>query len=464
MSKENTRRHTAYLFGISLAAALGGFLFGFDTAVISGTIGFVKTEFALSAMLEGWFVSSALVGCVLGVSVAGVLSDRYGRKKVLLLSAALFFLSAVGCMLAGEMTTLIVYRMIGGVGVGVASMLSPLYISELSPAHIRGRLVALYQLAITLGILIAYFSNAMLEAGSAEGMVSWLSVSTWRGMFGAETIPALLFFLLLLFIPESPRWLTMNGASDRALDVLTRINGAERAKSVLQDIRKVLNQQPGGMKEMLQPGMRIALVVGIAIAVLSQFSGINAVIYYGVQILDEAGFTLGDALGGQVVIGIVNVAFTFLAIWKIDQMGRKPLLIWGALGIILAHVAIGLLFFNDITSGYALLFFLLFFVACFAATLGPISWVVISEIFPTHIRGRVLSIATLCLWGANAILMQLVPWLLENLRPAGTFWLFAVLSLPILWIAWRVLPETKGKSLEEIERSWMAGDPGQNDL
>lgn len=454
MSTTPTAGHPRYLFGISLVAALGGFLFGFDTAVISGTIGFVKAEFTLSTILEGWFVSSALVGCILGVSVAGILSDRYGRKKVLLLSAALFFTSALGCMLTGGMRPLIAYRIVGGVGVGIASMLSPLYISELSPARLRGRLVALYQLAITLGILIAYFSNALLEAGSSDGIVAWLQTGVWRAMFGAETIPALMFFMLLLFIPESPRWLTLSGRADRALNVLTRINGAGSAEAVMQDIQTVAEQKPGGLREILKPGLRIALFVGIAIAVLSQLSGINAVIYYGVRILDEAGFTLGAALGGQVVIGIVNVLFTFLAIWKIDQLGRKPLLIWGALGIIVAHLAIGLLFFNQVTSGYALLFFLLFFVACFAATLGPISWVVISEIFPTHIRGRVLSIATLCLWGANAVLMQLMPWLLENLRPAGTFWLFAVLSFPTLWIAWKVLPETKGKSLEEIERSW----------
>jgi sugar porter (SP) family MFS transporter len=454
MTTTSSPTHQRYLLGVSLVAALGGFLFGFDTAVISGTIGFVKDEFALGAVLEGWFVSSALVGCIVGVSVAGVLSDRYGRKKVLLLSAALFFISALGCMLTGTMTSLIVYRIVGGIGVGVASMLSPLYISELAPARIRGRLVALYQLAITLGILIAYFSNALLEANSSGGLVSGMQVNTWRAMFGAETIPALLFFGLLLFIPESPRWLTTKGFEERAEDVLVRINGAETAEQVMQDIRRVVAQESGGLREIFRPGLRIALFVGISIAVLSQFSGINAVIYYGVRILDEAGFTLGDALGGQVVIGIVNVLFTFLAIWKIDQMGRKPLLIWGALGIIVAHLAIGLLFFNNITGGYMLLFFLLFFVACFAATLGPISWVVISEIFPTHIRGRVLSIATLCLWSANAVLMQLVPWLLENLKSAGTFWLFAILSLPTLWIAWKILPETKGRTLEEIEQAW----------
>jgi SP family arabinose:H+ symporter-like MFS transporter len=446
--------HKTYLFGISLVAALGGFLFGYDTAVISGTIGFVKGEFTLTTMLEGWFVSSALVGCLVGVSVAGILSDRFGRKKVLLLSAVLFFISALGCMLAGKMTPLILYRILGGIGVGIASMLSPLYISELSPPGVRGRLVALYQLAITLGILLAYFSNAWLEASSTGGMVPWANTSTWRVMFGSETLPALLFFLLLLFIPESPRWLTRMKRPEKALAVLTKINGAAVANEVLQDIKTVLAQKTGSLREIFQPGMRMALIVGIAIAVLSQFSGINAVIYYGVQILDEAGFSLGDALGSQVLIGLVNFAFTFLAIWKIDKMGRKPLLMWGVSGIVLAHLVIGFLFFQNLSSGYALMFFLLFFIACFAATLGPISWVVISEIFPTHIRGRVLSIATLCLWGANALLMQLVPWLLEALGPAGTFWLFALLSFPMLILVWKKLPETKGKSLEEIEKSW----------
>ena len=305
-----------------------------------------------------------------------------------------------------------------------------------------------------LGILVAYFSNAWIVSHSSEGVEIWSGLNSWRVMFGAEVFPALLFFALLLIIPESPRWLTIQGMEERAIKVLSRISTPEMAVQTVNDIKQVKGEKETSFFEIFRPGIRTALLAGIGIAVLSQLSGINAVIYYGVKILDEAGFGLGDALGGQVIIGIVNFLFTFLAIWKIDKMGRKPLLIGGVLCIILSHLVIGFLFFKGLTGGFLLLGFLLLFVASFAATLGPISWVVVSEIFPVRIRGRVLSLATLGLWAANAILMQLVPWLLETITSAGTFWLFAIMSIPTLWIAWKILPETKGRTLEEIEQSW----------
>ncbi len=450
MQNQSDSGNKWFVLGVSLVAALGGFLFGFDTAVISGTIGFVKDQFAMDAVLEGWFVSSALVGCVLGVSVAGLMSDRFGRKRVLLLSGALFFASAMGCMLAPDMISLIVYRVLGGVGVGMASMLSPLYISEISPAAIRGRMVALYQFAITIGILLAYFSNALI----ANGNFLWSTDDAWRTMFGAEMIPAFLFVVMLFFIPESPRWLVVRGYKERAMSILSKVDGSEKARKEIDEIEAVANAPSAGFREIFAPGMRIALFVGIAVAVSSQLSGINAVIYYGVQILNDAGLSQGDALGGQVIIGVVNVLFTILAIWKIDQLGRRPLLLWGVSGIVIAHLMIGYLFYTDQVEGYALMFFLLFFIACFAFSFGPISWILISEIYPTRIRARVVSLVTLLLWGANAVLIQIVPWLLENLGSAGTFWLFAGLSAPVLWIAWKILPETKGKSLEEIEAYW----------
>jgi sugar porter (SP) family MFS transporter len=451
-----------YLAGLALVASLGGFLFGYDTAVISGTIGFVTAKFGLDAVMEGWYVSSALVGCVAGVSVAGMLSDRFGRKVALLLSALLFTVSAIGCALAGSHFSLIVYRLVGGLGVGVASMLSPLYISEISPARVRGRMVALYQLAITVGILSSYFVNAGLlsyseTAPPSEGLMNLVFVNeVWRGMLGTEAIPALLFLMLLLVVPESPRWLVARGKAGEARRILGRVGGSETADRQLKEIQETIAHEPETWRLILQPGIRYALVLGAVLAFLTQVSGINAIIYYGPRILEEAGFTLGDALGGQVVIGMVNVLFTFVAIWKIDKLGRRPLLIVGVSGIVASLVVVGFLFKFGVTQGPWLLAFILVFIACFAFSFGPVIWVLLSEMYPTRVRGRAMSIATLTLWVGTALVGQLVPWLLQTLGPHGTFWLFALLCAPAIYLAWKLLPETRGKTLEEIEAFWLA--------
>jgi len=449
-----------YLFFIAGTAALGGFLFGFDTAVISGTIPFVTVQFNLDAIMEGWFVSSALVGCIAGVSIAGKASDTFGRKKVLIFSALLFSISAFSCMIAGTSIFLFIYRIIGGVGVGIASMLSPLYISEISPPRIRGRLVALYQLAITLGILVAYFSNAGLQSlsdGYESGIdfIQWIiGKEVWRSMFGTELIPAILFLILLSFIPESPRWLIAVNKKESARKIMFNIGGKENADRQLNDINKVLNTEPGTIKELLKPGLRIALIIGVVLAITSQFSGINAIIYYGPRILSQAGFTISDALGGQVTIGLVNVVFTFVAIFTIDRFGRRRLLIIGVTGAVLSLIATGIMFHIGVTTGIAVLLPILLFISCFAFSFGPVVWVILSEIYPTKIRGRAISIATLSLWLANAIVGQLVPLLLERFGPAVTFWLFALLCSPVIIVAIKWLPETKNKTLEEIELSW----------
>ncbi len=457
-----------YLLGIVLVASLGGFLFGYDTAVISGTIGFVKNKFGLDSVMEGWYVSSALVGCLAGVSVAGVLSDRFGRRRVLLMAGALFTASAIGCALSGSHASLIAYRLVGGVGVGVASMLSPLYISEISPPRVRGRMVALYQLAITVGILCSYFVNAGLlhiaqsAAASADadggGLIQLVFVDeVWRGMLGTEALPALLFLALLLVVPESPRWLVTRGDESEARRILTRVGEASVADRQIEEIQATLAHEPESWRRLLgQPGIRFALLLGATLAILTQLCGINAIIYYGPRILEEAGFALSDALGGQVVIGIVNVVFTFLAIWKIDSLGRRPLLIVGVSGILVSLIVIGFLFYFDVTEGFWLLAFILIFIACFAFSFGPVIWVLLSEMYPTRVRGRAMSVATLTLWMGTAIVGQMVPWLLETLQPSGTFWLFALFSAPAIYLAWRVLPETKGKSLEEIEAYWLS--------
>lgn len=451
-----------YLFGLSVIAAMGGFLFGYDTAIISGTLSFVREQFSLNAVTEGWYVSSAIVGCVAGVAGAGFLSDRFGRKPALLLAAFLFLVSALGCAITPGHSFLISARLIGGMGVGIASMLSPLYISEISPSRVRGRLVALYQFAITLGILVAYFANAGLVkfANNPDlhltGLFEKIFVSEiWRSMLGSETIPALLFFLLLLLVPESPRWLTSRGMEVKATRVLTRVNGKEQAELEISKIKAVVGEKSETIKAMAQKGYLFPLILGAGLALLSQLSGINAIIYYGPSILNEAGLKLSDALGGQVIIGFTNVLFTLFAIWKIDQLGRKPLLIFGVSGILIFLITIGFMFFFGVDSGYLLLVFILLFIACFAFSYGPVIWVLLAEIYPTRYRGRAMGIATLTLWVGNTFIGQMTPWFLENLQPHGTFWLFALMTLPALYISIKLLPETKGKTLEEIEQFWV---------
>ncbi len=459
--KKSNSGSVFYLAGISIIAALGGFLFGYDTAIISGTLSFVRTQFELNSIMEGWFVSSALVGCIMGVAGAGILSDRFGRKLSLLLAALLFLISATGCMLTPNHTFLIISRLIGGIGVGIASMLSPLYISEISPPKIRGRLVALYQFAITMGILFAYFANAWLLKTSQNpdiqlsGLMDQIfRLEVWRGMLGSEILPAIGFFLLLLLVPESPRWLALQGQETKASQILAKVNGQEKANQEIQSIKETIGEKAESLRSMIKQGYLFPLILGASLALLTQVSGINAIIYYGPSILNEAGFKLGDAMGGQVIIGIVNVLFTLIAIWKIDQIGRRPLLIFGVSGILIFLVTIGFLFFFGVDSGIVMLIFILLFIACFAFSYGPVIWVLLSEIYPTRYRGRAMSIATLTLWVGTTFVGQMTPWFLENIKPHGTFWLFALMTLPALYISIKLLPETKGKSLEEIEQFW----------
>ncbi|RNL51815.1 sugar porter family MFS transporter [Pedobacter jejuensis] len=451
-----------YLYLVCLVAALGGFLFGFDTAVISGTISLVKGDFGLDAVSEGWFVSCALLGCIIGVSVSGKLSDAYGRKIVLILSALLFLISALGCMYANSFTALIIFRLIGGIGIGVASMVSPLYISEFAPSRLRGTMVSLYQLALTIGIVTAYFSNAYLASHAGDSFAGTqsdriFSQEVWRGMLGLGGVPALIFLLCLFLVPESPRWLLSKGRKDSATKILIKIDGEEAAKKEIDAyFSQNQSEADGSLKTLFKPVYRKALWIGLLLPFLSQVCGINAVIYYGPRILEQAGFTLNNALGGQVTIGLINVIFTFVAIFTVDRWGRKPLLYIGIGGAVFSLVIIGLLFQFGVISGPWILIFILAFIACFAFSFGPVCWVVIGEIFPNGIRGKAMSLATLTLWIGNFFVGQLTPLMLEGLGSAWTFWIFAICCSPALYLTWKLIPETKGRSLEEIDAHWQS--------
>ncbi|TWU21378.1 sugar porter family MFS transporter [Bythopirellula polymerisocia] len=453
---------TLFLTFVCIVSALGGLLFGYDTVVISGTVTAVKAQFSLSDTLEGLFVSSALIGCVIGCAVAGPISDRIGRKKVLIASSLLFVISAAGCGIADSANFLICARWIGGVGVGIASMICPLYISEISLPHLRGRLVTLFQFAITIGICLALFANTALQgisesssSSDGQGLWHWMVVEeVWRAMFIAEVFPASLFFVLCLTIPESPRWLTKMNRTEEAYQILARVGGRQTAEKEIQEISDAIAQEEGSVAQLFKPGLRKALFVALFLSIVSEMSGVTVILYYGPGILEKAGFTFGDALGGFVPIGIVNMLFTILAIWLIDVSGRRPLLFWGNLGCFLALATIGLLFSQGKTDGAILVVLICFFMACFAFSIGPIKWVVMSEIFPTRIRGRAVAISSLAVWLTDAVYNQLYPMAREVIGEAGMFFVFAAVLIPQFYFVWKVMPETKGLTLEEIEQSW----------
>lgn len=458
-SAKQTRGNTFSIW-VCLVAAIGGLLFGFDTAVISGALPYVVSDYGFDTFMEGWFVSSALLGCIIGVIFSGKLSDWKGRKFVMLLSAGLFLVSAVGCMLAGSAFWLIVFRLAGGLGIGVASMICPLYISEISSPQRRGMMVALYQLAITVGIVAAYFSNALLaqsEGTNLNGFLRYVILEDpWRSMIGLGLVPSVLFWIGLLFIPESPRWLLLKGRRKEAENVLLRTTDDQMAAVEIDMIETSLRTGNTGLKQLFNRLYRTPLLIGILLPFFAQASGINAVIYYGPSILDKAGFSLGDALGGQVIIGLVNVAFTFVAIFTVDRWGRKPLLILGISVAVLSLAVIGILFRQNIVDGPWILLFILLFIASFAFSFGPVTFIVISEIFPTAVRAQAVSLGILSMWTANFFVGQLTPAMLksESWGPAATFWTFAMLCAPALYLTLRYIPETKGKTLEEIEALW----------
>lgn len=613
-----------YVMLVCLVAALGGLLFGYDTGVINGAIGPLTEYFGLDATWQGWAMGCALLGCAIGAGFAGALSDRLGRKKVLIVSAILFFVSAVGTALPKSITAFIIYRMLGGLGVGAASISSPMYIAEISPARIRGRMVSVNQFAIVTGFLVVYFVNyfiggygtrvdkqavqevveqvsiadvqepealkrhlatvltsemakhfgiakpevarevsrnvlvktamtwkshgpvqghpehqkhfreqtektlllevsdplggwedpARMEeammgafrkrisavdadisreeffaqlkeqvhrfvervAGNISSLAdpvrevvdrmsqrkaeSWGVVRGWRWMFGSEALPAVLLLVLLFFVPESPRWLTKQGRSGEAQAILSRVDGAEFARAELAEIEEAIAHESGSLKQLLQPGMKIVLVIGIVLAILQQVTGINVFLYFGTEIFKKMGSGTNAALLQTVVVGTVNLAFTVVAIWTVDKLGRKPLMIIGSAGMGISLLAMGLAAYCQRTELWLLLF-IIGYIACFALSVGPVTWVILSEIFPTRIRGRAMAIATVCLWIANYVVSQTFPmmdenpWLLDKFHHGFPFWVYGAFCAVLLVFVWVFVPETKGKTLEEIEKHWM---------
>jgi len=440
-----------YTYLICAVAAFGGLLFGYDTAVIAGAIGYLQVKFELSPMLTGWAASSAIWGCVFGALFSGALSDKYGRKKVLLLSGLLFTLSALGSAVPDNLTQFVMARFIGGLGVGSASMLSPLYISEIAPAKIRGMLVTLYQLAIVFGINIIYIVNYLIA--NTHDQV-WNVQLGWRYMLGSEGIPAILFFILLFFVPESPRWLVKENRSDEALKILNKINGPEETHRILKEIKEAVNEEKGSFLDLFKPGIRKAMVVGSVLALFSQVTGINAIIYYAPEIFKQVGFGSESALFQTMIIGFVNMLFTLVAIRFIDYWGRRTLLIWGISGMVSCLLGMGMFFYFEITSGSLLLLFILGFIASFASSLGPIPWVLISEIFPTKTRGTAMSFSIVILWLGVVLITQFFPVLLSLFGGAFTFWIFMINTLILLIFTLIFIPETKQKTLEEIQEIW----------
>ena len=443
----------SYLIFLSVVAALGGFLFGYDTAVISGTIAQVTQLFQLDALQQGWYVGCALVGSIVGVLFAGILSDKLGRKLTMVISAVLFSTSALGCALSADFAQLVVYRIIGGVGIGVVSIVSPLYISELAVAQYRGRLVSLYQLAVTVGFLGAYLVNYQLLAWAESGTqlsVDWLNkifiTEVWRGMLGMETLPAILFFIIIFFIPESPRWLIVRGKELKAVNILEKIyNSITEAKSQLNETKSVLTSETKSEWSLLmKPGIFKAVIIGVCIAILGQFMGVNAVLYYGPSIFENAGLSGGDSLFYQVLVGLVNTLTTILALVIIDKVGRKKLVYYGVSGMVVSLILIGLYFlFGDSlgVSSLFLLVFFLFYVFCCAVSICAVVFVLLSEMYPTKVRGLAMSIAGFALWIGTYLIGQLTPWMLQNLTPAGTFFLFALMCVPYMLIVWKLVPE-----------------------
>lgn len=446
----SSHRHSLLL--VTGVAAVGGFLFGYDTAVINGANQYLKAHFDLSPTQEGIAGASAILGCIPGAMFAGFLSDRFGRRKVLFLCAVLYAVSGVLSAIPRTFTEFLLARFISGLGIGASSMICPIYIAELAPAARRGRLGSLFQLGIVSGIFLTLFINAWIQG---QGDELWNARLGWRWMLGAEVAPAGLLLLLLFFVPESPRWLLQAGRELEARRILESVAGPRQADEEIAAVRAVLGQEEGRFRELFHARFRTPLIIAVALMAFSQFSGINAIMYYSTKIFTTAGVGVKDAFLSSVIVGLVNVVFTFVAIALVDKAGRRPLLLVGLAIQVLALGAVGGMFAAG-WGGLPLLVAILSFIAAFAMALGPIPWILCSEIFPTKIRGRAMSVATFTIWTACYIVAQTFPMLNDSaaIGPAKTFGIYALCSLAGFLFVLAKIPETKGRTLEEIELSW----------
>ena len=450
-----------YLISISLVTAMGGLLFGYDWVVIGGAKPFYEPYFGISnnAVLQGWAMSSALVGCLAGAILSGRLSDKLGRKKLLITAAGLFVVASLGTGAAHTFTTFILFRILGGIGIGLASNLSPMYIAEITPARVRGKFVSINQLTIVIGILAAQIINwrvaQPVPAGAtiAEIMVSWNGQMGWRWMFYLCTIPAGIFFLMMWFVPESPRWLAKKSENHgKVLKILLKIGGNDYATTELKSIKETLtsSDEKTDLRIFKNTGIRKLLVLGIVLAAFQQWCGINVIFNYAQEIFENAGYSVSDILFNIVITGSVSLIFTLVGMFTVDRLGRKFLMLIGSGGLALIYAVIGSMYYFQL-KGLPLLIMVVVAIACYGMTLAPVTWVILSEIFPNRIRGTAMSIATFSLWAACFVLTYTFPLLNKMLKTSGTFWLYGVICLLGFWFIQKKLSETKGKTLEEIE-------------
>ena len=455
------RQNKVFIYGVTLVATMGGLLFGYDTAGISGAEksiqAFLIDSQGLSSFLHGVTVSSALIGCIVGGAISGFMSSAYGRKNALIIAGVLFFLSALGSgnpeflfFNKGEPSVGVLwmfnfYRVIGGVGVGLASAVCPMYIGEIAPAAIRGRLVSLNQFAIIFGMLIVYFVNWGIADGQS---IEWINEIGWRRMFLSEALPAAVFILLMFLVPESPRYLALKQKDTEALSILTRVNGVEKAKQILEDIKSTVETS----KVKLYSYGKAVIIIGILLSVFQQFVGINVALYYAPRIFESMGAAKDASMLQTIIMGLVNVVFTVVAILTVDKWGRKPLLILGSIGMAIGMIAISTLAFLDII-GTTTLVFIIIYTASFMMSWGPICWVLISEIFPNKIRSQAVAIAVAAQWAANFFISSTYPPMME-FSNGGTYLFYGLMSILSALFVWKYVPETKGKTLEEMEGLW----------
>lgn len=460
-SQLQAKFNLGYVWLISSVAAMGGLLFGWDWVVIGGAKVFFQRYFELTTEKQiGWANSCALVGCLFGALLAGVLSDKFGRKRLLILSALMFAVTSIGDALAHNFSIFITWRLLGGVAIGLASSLSPMYISEIAPAQMRGKLVSINQLTIVVGVLLAQVVNWAigrgLPTGATDEMIrnSWIGQQGWRWMFGVTAAPAVLFLLGMFFVPESPRWLAKNGRKNDAKTVLTKIGGESYASAAVAEIDSTLASeelQRVRFSDLFQRKMLKVLALGMVLAVFQQWCGINSIFNYAEEIFHAAGYDISEVLKQMAWTGSVNLVFTFVALGTVDRLGRRPLMLLGAAGLAIIYTAVGLCYHYHV-QGFPVLLLVLAAIACYSMSLAPVTWVVISEIFPNRIRGAAMSVAVMALWTACFILTYAFPWLNKQLGASGTFWLYAGICVLGFIYIFASLPETKNKSLEQIER------------